>query len=456
MRVRYIDVKDLAVKIQNFRGTDIYLAPSNYTPPEPPELPEPAPIYPTDGLTETIKQVVDPESWNDPATIDIKNGTLIVRNTQETLDKVEQLVEELRRNSGPMVSMEVRFITMEDNFLRDVGVDVRGLGDDSQGVGAPGLGPNQPMDDVFFGTAANPQGSGTGNDAGIYFDDGQDGAYQGRVENLFDSVLGTATTLLGTGGLSLQHTFLDDTAVEVILRAVQKSERLQQITASKLTVYNTQRATVEVLNKVAYVADYDVEIAQAANIANPVIRNVVDGVVLDVKPVVSANRRFITLELRPTVATLVRPIPTFSTSLASNIAAAPVVIQIPRLQKSQVRTTVTMPDGGTLLLGGLKFYEQVDAVSEIPILGQIPVLGFLFSRKGTYTARKNLIVLITANIEVLEEQEPKGEYTPPPTPEPFVPVTVPEDLPDFTAPMCPQPPPCDPCQKRSACDPCRR
>src|SRR5438477_1539156 len=196
------------------------------------------------------------------------------------------------------------------------------------------------MDDIFFGTAANPQGvpfgvrpeppsSGTSNDSGIFYNNGADGAYQARVENLFDSVLGNPNVLLGTGGLSFQHTFLDDTQLEVILRAVEKSQRIQKINASKITVYNTQRAVVEVLNKVAYVGDYDVEIAQNANIANPIVKHAADGVVLAVEPVVSADRRFITLELRPTVATLTRPIKTFSTSLASNIAGAPVVIQEP-------------------------------------------------------------------------------------------------------------------------------
>jgi type II secretory pathway component GspD/PulD (secretin)/tetratricopeptide (TPR) repeat protein len=457
LRLRYFDVKDLAVKIQNFRGTDIYLVPSNYTPPEPPELAEPQPFFPEDQLLETIKTVVDPESWTvEGATIEIKNHILIAKNTTETLDRVNDLLSELRTNSGPLVNLEVRFMTVEDNFLRDVGVDIRGLGDNSQGTGAPGLGTSAPQDDLFAGTTASPYGvpfgihpepssAGTSNDSGIFYNDGQDGAYQGRVENLFDSVLGNPDVLLGTGGLSFQHTFLDDTQLEVILRAVQKSERIQNITANEVTVYNTQRAVVEVLNKVAYVGDYDVEIAQAANIANPIIKHAIDGVVLDVKPVVSADRRFITLELRPTVAVLRRPIPTFSTSLASNLSGAPVIIQVPEIQKSSVRTTVTMPDGGTLLLGGLKFYEQVDATSEVPVLGKIPVLSFLFSRKGSYINRRNLLILITANVVALEEIEPRGEVPAAPLPEPLH-FEEEECVPDFAPPPspCGQPVPC-PC-----------
>jgi hypothetical protein len=43
------------------------------------------------------------------------------------------------------------------------------------------------------------------------------------------------------------------------------------------------RSVVEFLNKVSYVGDYDVEIAQAANIANPIVKHAVDGVVLDIR-----------------------------------------------------------------------------------------------------------------------------------------------------------------------------
>ncbi len=424
MKLRYFDVKDLTVRIQNFRGQDINLAPSNFTPPEPPELKEPESIFPADQLVELIKETVGGEGkWEDPATLEHRNGILIARNVPEILSEVDDLLGQIRANTGLLVDLEIRFLTAADNFLRDVGVDLRGLGDDSAGVGQPGLGTNVVQDDVFFGTAANPYGVpfgtfpepssvGTTNDAGIFYNDGQDGAYSARVENLWDTTIkrfGSPDRLTGSGGLSFQTTYLDDTEIEVILRAVEKSERVQQITAPRITVYNTQRANVSVLNQVSYVQDYEVEIAQASNIANPVVQTILDGVVLDVRPVVSADRRFVTLELRPTVAVLQRPIATFSTSLASGPigANAPVILQIPELRVSRVRTTVSMPDSGTLLLGGLKFYEKDVRESGIPFLSQIPILSFLVTRKGNFVSRSNLLVLITARIVPLEELEPR-------------------------------------------------
>src|SRR5690606_24762927 len=100
-------------------------------------------------------------------------------------------------------------------------------------------------------------------------------------------------------------------------RAVQKQERSEEIIAPRLLVYNNTRAHMQALRHTSYIKDFDVEIAQAAAVANPMVDVVRDGVVLDVRPVVSADRRFITMELRPTVVSLQLPIPTFTTTLGA-------------------------------------------------------------------------------------------------------------------------------------------
>jgi len=423
--LQFYDVKDLVAKIQDFPGQEINLVPSKYQPPEAEEAPEPTSPFEIDSLIEVIKQTIDPTAWEiEGAQIEPKNGVLVVRQIPEVHGKIGQFLSDLRKNTGVLVNMEVRFLTAEDRFLRDVGVDVRGLGDDSGGVGAPGLGVATPFDDSFFGSPANPQNSppgvipepssiGTRNSPGIFYGDGQDGEYKGRVENLFDFALqfderGRATQSAATtgtisdnsGGVSVQAVYLDDTQIEVILRAVEKNQRIEEIAAPRLTVYDTQRANVSVMTQNSYVQDFDVEIAQAAAIGDPIVQTIRDGIILDVKPIVSADRRFITMELRPTVADLVRPIPTFLTSLATG---PPVVIQVPEIAISRVRTTVTMPDGGTLLLGGIKFFKDVQAESGVPILSKIPVVSFLFTRKAKLIQRSNLLILIKALVVIPEE-----------------------------------------------------
>lgn len=414
MIVQLYDVKDIATPISNFPGSDINIDPTGeLTTVE--EAPEAIPEFQVDAIQELITTNVDKAIWESGGEVSsIPPGTLVVKAPAATQAKVQSLLAGLRGAGGLQVSIETRFVTVSDNFLQDIGVDLRGLGDQSGGVGVAGKGGiNGPggtlvpvsFDDVFFGTAGAPASVGTGNDVGVFYNMNSDGDIRARFENLYDSAfnIGKQGVLTQLGGLSFQGTLIDDTQLEVILRAVEKSDRSTVVLAPKLTAYNGQRANLTVLNQISYISDFDVEIAQAAQIGDPIVQTLRDGVILDLRPVVTSDRRFITMELRPTIAIVTRPIATFQTTLANG---PPVTIQLPELQVQRVRTTVTMPDGGTLLLGGLKFFEERRAESTVPWLGDVPIMSFVFSRKGTYTERKNLLVLIRAEIVRPEENEP--------------------------------------------------
>lgn len=410
--VDFYDVRDLTTKINNFPGIEINLNPSGIIPGgglggfdefgggfgEAEENK----VFESDSLMRVIRTAVDPAWDEDPGNrMDYKSGTLVVRQTPEVHRKIQKLLSDLRQSIGVQVHIEARFITVENNFLQDIGVDFRGLGDDSAGVGLPGRGSNATFDD--FGPPGTDLPLGRDNSAGAFYSREVD--IRARTENLFDQALGNPDVLTGSGGFSLQYAYLDDTQLEVILRAVQKYERVNTVTAPSITVYNTQRANLQVIRSVAYIKDFNVEIAQAAVIGDPIVDVVKEGVVLDVRPIVSSDRRFITLELRPTVATLVRPIRTFSTTLGVGTA---VTFEVPELRKESLRTTVVMPDGGTLLLGGLKFYEEESQRSGVPFLMDFPVVGFLFGRQGKFTNMRDLIVLLKAKVQIMEELEPGG------------------------------------------------
>ena len=415
--VQLYDVKDLATPINHFPGEEVNLDPTGeaFFDEEPAEA---VPEFLLEAIRELIEQNVDTTVWEEGGSIEgLEPGTLVVKAPPETHAKIEGLLSGLRGAGGLQVSIETRFITVADNFLQEVGVDMRGLGDNTGGVGVAGkggiAGPGGitvpvTFDDLFFGSAGAPAGIGRANDVGIYYSLNSDGDIRGRFENVFDLALGREGVLTNLGGLSFQGTLIDDTQLEVILRAVEKSDRSTEVIAPRLTAYNGQRANVTVLNQLSYISDFDVEIAQASQIGDPIVQTLRDGVILDLRPVITADRRFITMELRPTVAILKRPIATFQTTLANG---PPVTIQLPELAIQRVRTTVTMPDGGTLLLGGMKFYLEQRQDSSVPWLSDIPIASFFLSRKGTFMEKRNMLVLIRARILRPEENEPGGAAT---------------------------------------------
>lgn len=400
--LQFYEVRDIIHPVPNFPAREINISPSGGLEQPDEDIEEREGLVVTgDALEGLIRDNISPDSWNDDPKNSVRiteSGTMVVNQTPEVQEQIQQLLSDLREATGIMVDIQARFLTVEDNFLEDIGVDFRGLGQ-------PGLGTNDFLDD--FGDASTQGELGTeigqGTDLGAFYDEGGDGDIKGRVEQLYDLSLGDTDVLTGSGGLSFQWTYLNDLQMQMILRAVSKSERIDLVTAPKVLVFNTARANIAVMNQVAYVQDFDVEIAQAASIADPIVDVVQDGVVLDVRPVVSADRRFIMMELRPTVAVLQRPIAQLATTLGSQNT---VTIQLPELDIQRVRTTVPMPDGGTVMLGGLKVSEKQDLRSGVPLLNQIPVVRFLFERKGNYVSNRKLLILIKADIVIPEEHEP--------------------------------------------------
>ncbi|HEB53671.1 MAG TPA: hypothetical protein ENI87_10505, partial [bacterium] len=418
------NVSELVSGVQSKPGPDMRLKVPGDDMPLFPEVDEdPMPSVVDDGrLTELLTATIEPDKWDgSPFSMNYQQGTLYVRCDRETHEKVARLLNELRRHVGIQIDIESRFLSVEDSFLEDVGIDLRGLGNQaSQGLAGRGLekkGDRQNAGFDDFGprqqqNAAVPGNVGTGTEPGIFYDDGEDGDYMARVENLFNSTLGGRNNgLTNAGGLSLQYAFLDDTEVEVVLRAVSKQERSEQIEAPRLLVYNNTRASMHFMRNISYIRDFEVEIAQAAAVANPVIGTVHDGVALDVRPVVDSDLKFITMELRPTVMALQLPIPTFTTTLG---VGQPISIQLPEVTLQRVRTTVTVPDGSTMMLGGMRLVERQNLRSTVPLLGNLPGLSWLFSRNGTSIQNRKMLILIRSKIVLMEELEPDPQMLPDP------------------------------------------
>lgn len=439
-QLKLFDVRDLTGGINDFPGETLSLSASTEEGAGPGVVAtaeeSSKPTITAEDLENLIKQNIAAPSWEEEgSSMTIRNGTMIVKNREDILAQIEALLKDLRKSTGLLVTIETRFVTIDDDFLEDVGVDFRGLGGglaDAVGAagtpgddelplapgtlgipadqisrlnGGPDVGTVAILDDILFGTDATPSGAGTGGSSGLFFNDNSDGDVRGRIENLFSGALGSTSTLFGSGGTSFAFTFLDDFELNAILRAVRKTDRINVVTAPKLTAFNTQRANISILNQVAYIRDFDVEVAQNAFIADPLIGYVQDGVVLDVRPIVSSDKKYITLELRPQVAELeARPIPVFTSTLSG---MATVVLEIPSIRLQSIETTVTVPDGGTVLLGGLSRTQETDLKSGIPWLMNIPIVNFFFSRKGKLYTKRNLVVLVTAHITSMEEIEPK-------------------------------------------------
>ena len=76
-----------------------------------------------------------------------------------------------------------------------------------------------------------------------------------------------------------------------------------------------------------------------------------------------------------------------------------------RLQQS-VRTSVMMEDGQTFCIGGLIQSNVLASTTKLPVLGDIPGLGYLFRSNGKKRDKRNLILFITPTIVTDEDFSP--------------------------------------------------
>ncbi len=417
-RLHVYNVQDVLNKIRDFPGPSIQIRspddtddagganPFGFGAAEEEEI---EPLTPDD-LAEKIRIASGEDKWDESgSTIIPSGGQLIITATQELHEGVQNYLENLRKDSDLFVIVEARFIDIVEDFLEDIGIDSRNLGQ------PPGTG---------FGTAygilndsstggSDPGFMNRGNPTNPSLLQGLDRT-AGRVQHIVDGFVGAVQgTRLNAAlrGLTLQATWLDPFQINAILRASSEQRLARTLTAPRVTASNGQRVHVSVITQRSYVQDYELVSGGTglviSEVADPVVATFQDGVILDVRPVISHDRRYVTLDVRPTLAALVNGvISTVTVNLGTLLNAAQQVdIDLPEITLQQAFTSVTVPDGGTVLLGGFRSINERRYESFIPIIGRFPLLKNLFRRKAFLSEKRSLYILMTARVVDLRREE---------------------------------------------------
>ena len=397
-------------------------------------------------VLDIIEKTVEPDSWRtsggDGALREL-NGQLIVYNTSEAQRQVSNLLEQLRATRALQIAVEGRFLIVTSNFLEEIGVDLDFVFNsgssgydrafNNQGAvfdnftGAPVLIPRQVsrvgaapaipgVGGTPFTTSTTtaspythpgfiPVNSGVGP-TGSQF---TPVPVQAGSINLVDP--GEITTQVPGSfggrefapGLLIAGSFLDNLQVDFLIRATQANRRSSIVQAPRLMMFNGQRAFVAIQRTRSYVSSLTPAVAEGAVGVTPVQAQVASGTVLDVEGTISADRRYVTL----TVQTSLAEEPSFERfQIQSGSGNSPgQFIQLPDQQTRLIRTTVSVPDGGTVLLGGLKQSGEVEVEAGVPILSKIPILKRAFTNVTTVKDTQTLLILLKAKILIQKEAE---------------------------------------------------
>lgn len=415
--MKIYDVRDLTHAMQSFPGPEL-------------DIPEPggkgATMLPpidtgdkqeTSEFIDIIKKVVAPATWGTTG-IDIGeyNGSMVVTQTTEVHQQVDELLRSLRNQKGTQIHVKCKFLTIENSALEQIGVDWNNFVGPSTPPGS-GIAPILPV----AGSGTSPFGAFYGNES----------TNTNTAATVNNNLLGYTTSSslaapqpgegLNFGGQA--WSLGNNLYARAVLQAVEKERKGNVIYEPDLTMFNGQQAHLVNMNQQSYVADYDVVQGQY----DPIVTVLSYGTVLDVVAIASADKKYITMTLRPTNAQVkiwrrfggaINPAtngvfpggpidPNFKPPIGggNSAIAGTAPLLIPQLVYQSTRTSVTIPDGGSLVIAGMTNGESVREHAGVPFLSHIPFLGRLFSKNGKQETLLKSMIVVQADVVIFEEIE---------------------------------------------------
>jgi general secretion pathway protein D len=257
------------------------------------------------------------------------------------------------------------------------------------------------------------------------------------IVDLYNAAKGTSTNLAAAAGTTIGIGRLAATGVNfaAIVRALQGDSRTNIISKPDITMRDNEEAKLEVGQEVPFITGQYTGSTGTTSAFQTVQRQQV-GTILKVTPQINKGD-----------AVLLK-IEVESSSLAASSAGAVDKIT----NKRTISTAVQIPDGGTLVLGGLIEDKATNSEQRVPWLGRIPLLGELFRTRDTAKSKTNLLIFIQPHIlrddaqatletdskynYMREEQQKLGRET---TLLPLAPFIKGEPLPPLPAPRQPAP-----------------
>ena len=404
-----------------------------------------------DSLIDLITKTVKPTTWDDvggPGTIAPfeTNLSIVVSQTQDVHKELADLLVQLRRLQDLQVTIEVRFITLNDNFFERIGVDFDFEINDN--IGGKGLSFGTPDS---AGYVSNPPDFTTGQgvprdvvdrDSDRTFTVGmsQPGLFNADLDIPFtQGSYNLAVPQFGgfdaTAGAQLGFAILSDLEAYFFISAAQGDRRSNVLQAPKVTLFNGQQAMVADQSQSPFVISVVPVVGDFAAAQQPVIVVLSEGTFMTVQAVVSADRRFVRLTVVPYFSTI-GEVNTFqftgtqSTTTdttrdglqssatdpsklwnkkgdSTTTSNSGTTVQLPTYSIVTVATTVSVPDGGTVLLGGIKRLSEGRNEFGTPLLNKLPYVNRLFQNVGIGRETQSLMMMVTPRIIIQEEEEEK-------------------------------------------------
>ncbi len=318
--------------------------------------------------------------------ISINQGTsnIIVKDTESNIKAIEKFITSIDRIT-PQILVEARIYDITAADKLDLGVEWN-------------AGRNTDYTSSAAGAAALPPGVLGANPTG------ETGPF---ATGIFTGATGKTA---GTSGLLKFGWLKGDLDIDVVIRAQQNLVNAKLLANPRILVLDNETARIAITSEIPY--QQLSETSGGGTIGTTNFKNV--GVTLNVTPHLTRDDK-IRLKVEPEFSVKTGDV-TFSQTSGFEYP-------VPVVDTRKAQTTLLVDSGQTVVLGGLRKKEVTKALNKVPILGDIPILCYLFRFEGEDTITSEMVVFITpwlieeAKLSAIEQEQYEVTSFPGPKPD---------------------------------------
>ncbi len=302
-------------------------------------------------------------------------NSLIVSATPRYYDEIKAIIDELDAQP-PMVVIQVLIAEVVLSDAEELGVEL-GLQDSvlfDRGLllGDGSLAPGFNWNNEALGNSGSASSLSGSGDVG--------------TQGLSSFGLGRTSAELGYGGLVLSASSGN---VSVLMRALKQCGRLDVLARPQIMTLDNQAAQVQVGQNVSRVTGTIVN----SNVQNTTVEDTSTGLILLVTPRINDDG-MVVMNISATNSELGAE----SEGTPVSVSVTGEVLRSPPINIITAETTIAALSGQTIVLGGLITKERDMVERKVPLLGDIPILGWLARYDSEQIRRSELLIIMTPHV----------------------------------------------------------
>jgi type IV pilus assembly protein PilQ len=312
-------------------------------------------------------------SSKDPPQVDERTNTIFFRETRSNIDNIRKILAQIDKPTK-QVMIEARLVEVSANPKQSYGINWAGT-----------FGSSTSAKTFKYGGSAFPDPTtgrytiAFGPDGSVITNDFATAGSHNKFGDKFGSLLGSA---IGSQQLAI----LSVPQMSATLRLLNEDTDAEFLANPRVVTADNQQAKIEITrNQPVPQLNFN---EQTATAVFGGFQDKLFGNTLIVRPSINKDN-FVTLMVKPEISNKVGDQP---------FVFAGATVTSPIIDKRSLDSNVLIKSGDTLAIGGLLQDEQAKGRTKVPLLGDVPVLGYLFQEHLNSRTKRNLLVFVTPTI----------------------------------------------------------